>query len=292
MMRSLLISLIVICISGYANLSAQEKIAKSDSRLDEDGVYFVAEKMPEFPGGQTAMMKYLAEHIKYPEEAQKLGYSGRVIVCFTVDETGKLKDIKVARKEQPSLDAEAVRVVTAMPQWIPGEDKGKKVSVRFTVPIMFRLTGKDTASVPNKSPNFKPLVLHKLEDGVKNKSLVGIWQICKATKDSLDNYLVFSGIGLKIISPDKTFKNISMSAGPTNSSIIMQGNYEIPSDSMYVEFFTYSFTPIFPVGTWNEIHVEFLHDNLIQLSFTYPGQKIPTKEYWVRVVALESKSLQ
>ena len=130
---------------------------------------------------------------------------------------------------------------------------------------------------------YKTLTLPKLEDGVKNKSLVGIWQACQAVKGSSGNYQITSGGGLKIISNDRTFRNIVMRAGTANSVITMKGNYEQFSDSIYVESIMYSLTPLFPAGVKNEIHVKFLHDNLIQLNFNLPDQGRHIDEYWVRV---------
>lgn len=129
------------------------------------------------------------------------------------------------------------------------------------------------SAVSNLSENNKIIVtLLKSQGEIKNKSLVGIWQICEVAKDSADNYIVTSGNALKIISSDKTFKNLLLSAGSANSTIFMEGNYELPSDSIYVESLTYSATPVFPRGARNEMHVKFLHDNLIQISFDLPGQ--------------------
>lgn len=120
-------------------------------------------------------------------------------------------------------------------------------------------------------------------------SLVGIWQICEVAKDSLDNYIVTSGNALKIISSDKTFKNLLLNGGAAHSTIFMEGNYELPSDSIYVESLTYSATPVFPRGARNEMHVKFLHDNLIQISFDLPGQGRRIDEFWVRVVTPKPK---
>ena len=102
-------------------------------------VYDVVEKMPSFPGGSKALMEYLDKNIKYPVSAQKNLLEGRVILQFIVDKKGRLSDIKVARSVEPSLDAEAVRVVKAMPRWNPGMQNGEAVKVRYTLPVNFRL---------------------------------------------------------------------------------------------------------------------------------------------------------
>ena len=104
-----------------------------------DKVYQVVEQMPAFKGGDAALMKYLSENIKYPEAAEKAGEQGRVVVSFTVEKDGAVADVKVARSVTPTLDAEAVRVIKAMPKWVPGKQDGKFVRVRYNVPVSFKL---------------------------------------------------------------------------------------------------------------------------------------------------------
>lgn len=107
----------------------------------DDDVYEVVEKMPAFPGGMAELMKYLSSNIKYPVEAHKAGIQGRVVVSFVVNKDGTVKDAKIVRSVDKSIDAEALRVISAMPKWQPGYQDGKAVSVRYTVPVTFRLTG-------------------------------------------------------------------------------------------------------------------------------------------------------
>lgn len=107
--------------------------------LQQDKVYKVVEYMPEFPGGMNSLLDYIAKNIKYPEEAQKKGINGRVILQFIVNTDGSLSDFKIIRGVDPQLDAEALRVVKSMPKWTPGKDKGKVVPVYYTVPISFGL---------------------------------------------------------------------------------------------------------------------------------------------------------
>ncbi len=97
---------------------------------------------PSFPGGEAAMMKFLSENLVYPKEAQDKGISGRVVVSFLVQEDGNLSDVQVAKSASPILDAEAVRVVRSMPKWKPAEDKGKKIAVRASLPVSFKLQSK------------------------------------------------------------------------------------------------------------------------------------------------------
>lgn len=108
---------------------------------DQDEVIFEqVEKMPNFPGGMQALMDYLSRNVKYPVEAQTKGIQGRIIVQFIVRKDGSITDIKTIRGVDQHLDKEAERVVAAMPTWEPGTQRGKAVNVRFTVPIMFRLS--------------------------------------------------------------------------------------------------------------------------------------------------------
>lgn len=104
-----------------------------------DMVFDVVEVMPQFPGGQIAMLKYIMENIKYPEQAMKEGIQGRVAVRFIVEKDGSISDVKPILSVHPLLNKEAVRVVESMPKWTPGKQNGKPVRVRFNVPVMFKL---------------------------------------------------------------------------------------------------------------------------------------------------------
>ena len=99
----------------------------------------VVEKQPEFPGGTAELFKYLSKAIKYPVIAQENGIQGRVVCSFVVNRDGSIVDIQVMRGVDPSLDKEAVRVISEMPKWKPGEQRGKPVRVRFILPVQFRL---------------------------------------------------------------------------------------------------------------------------------------------------------
>jgi protein TonB len=107
---------------------------------EEEVIFVVVESMPEFPGGQQAMMKYIGENIKYPVIAQENGIQGRVICQFVIEKDGRVTDIQVVRSSgEPSLDKEAVRVINSMPKWKPGKQRGKPVRVKYTIPVNFRL---------------------------------------------------------------------------------------------------------------------------------------------------------
>lgn len=102
-------------------------------------IFTVVEEMPEFPGGMGALLPYLAKAIKYPVIAQENGIQGRVSCRFTINKDGSIVDAEVIRGVDPSLDKEAIRVISAMPKWKPGKQRGKAVRVSYTVPVTFRL---------------------------------------------------------------------------------------------------------------------------------------------------------
>ena len=107
---------------------------------EEEVVFVIVESMPEFPGGQQALFKYLSENVKYPVIAQENGIQGRVICQFVVNKDGSIVDVEVVRSGgDPSLDKEAVRVIKSMPKWKPGKQRGKPVRVKYTVPVNFKL---------------------------------------------------------------------------------------------------------------------------------------------------------
>ena len=107
---------------------------------EEEVIFVVVESMPEFPGGQQALFKYINENVKYPVIAQENGIQGRVICQFVVNKDGSIVDIEVVRSGgDPSLDKEAIRVIKSMPKWKPGKQRGKPVRVKFTLPVNFKL---------------------------------------------------------------------------------------------------------------------------------------------------------
>lgn len=137
---------------GYANgtVVVSDPQVKFDIRLQKDdsdvsstndNPLDVVEEMPQFPGGAAALMQYLSKNIRYPEEAHKNNIQGRVIVNFIVETDGSITEAKVTRSIHPLLDAEALRVINAMPKWNPGMQGGKPVRVKYTVPVTFKLQG-------------------------------------------------------------------------------------------------------------------------------------------------------
>ena len=104
-------------------------------------VFDVVEEMPQYPGGPQALFKFLGENVHYPEEAEKAGIQGRVIATFIVEKDGSISQPTVVKSVDPLLDAEAIRVISAMPNWKPGKQNGKVVRVKYTVPLSFNLDG-------------------------------------------------------------------------------------------------------------------------------------------------------
>lgn len=119
-------------------LISEEGPSKDDVHHKGDA-FDVVEQMPSFPGGMKALMNYLQENIKYPKDAQDAKKEGRVIATFIVEKDGSISNVKIIRSIFPSLDAEAERIITGMPKWIPGMQNGETVRVKYTIPIFFSL---------------------------------------------------------------------------------------------------------------------------------------------------------
>ena len=125
------------CSIQFAN--AQTDTVPTQIEEEEAG-FILVEKMPEFPGGQAALFKFLSENVKYPKEAVKKGIQGRVICQFVVEKDGSISNVEVVRSGgHHLLDQEAVRVISIMPKWNPGTQRGKPIRVKYTVPVNFRL---------------------------------------------------------------------------------------------------------------------------------------------------------
>ncbi len=112
---------------------------KTETFNSEEQVFFVVEDMPEFPGGDEALRKYISNSVTYPEAAIENGIQGKVYVSFVVTKYGNIANAKIARGVDPSIDKEALRVVNSLPQWKPGKQRGQAVNVNYTVPINFVL---------------------------------------------------------------------------------------------------------------------------------------------------------
>jgi len=121
-------------------LMDSDSAPSTDSNKNQENTIFdVVERAPEFPGGMEACLKYMYKNIKYPAVAMEAGIQGQVVIQIVIDKDGKIHDPKIVRGVSPELNAEAIRVISNMPQWIPGKQKGKNVATRFTLPVRFRL---------------------------------------------------------------------------------------------------------------------------------------------------------
>lgn len=132
--------------------SEKSTSGKANQQKTKEGepVFFIVEEMPNFPGGDRSLHNYIAENTKYPPEAKEQGIEGRVYISFIISPEGKPGEIKVARGVHPLLDGEAKRVIATMPDWEPGKQRGKSVSVHYTLPINFQLSDKEEVTQEKK----------------------------------------------------------------------------------------------------------------------------------------------
>ena len=127
------LSVLALLLMVNTNAMAQNKKAANDKVLEK------VEDMPEFPGGEQAMMDFVGKNVQYPKEAMEKEISGRVLVGCIVEKDGSVNEVKIVRGIGGGCDEEAVRVVKAMPKWKPGKEKGKPVRVSYMMPIFFKL---------------------------------------------------------------------------------------------------------------------------------------------------------
>lgn len=139
--------------NGVIIITTKKRQEELDNEPKQPDVFDVVEGMPQFPGGAAALMQYLSQNIRYPKEAMEAKTQGRVIVQFVVEKDGSISGAHVVKSVNPQLDAEALRVVNAMPNWTPGTQNGQTVRVKYAVPISFRLKGDEN---PNAVGTFTP----------------------------------------------------------------------------------------------------------------------------------------
>ena len=135
-LRSLLMLVLVaipLCVSGINKTYNPEKCQEGKK------VYGVVSQMPAFPGGLGDLFEWLSKNVVYPADAKEAGVRGRVIVAFVVECDGSISNVRVVKTVFPSLDKEAIRVVSSMPKWIPGRQGEEAVPVEYTLPVSFRL---------------------------------------------------------------------------------------------------------------------------------------------------------
>lgn len=193
--------------SGSAPQSVQ-KVASSEIPTTND-VFMVVEQMPEFPGGMSACLKFLADHVAYPKEAAEKKIQGRVIVQFVVMKDGFIANSRVIRSVDPLLDAEALRVIGLMPKWKPGTQRGQAVNVKFTMPITFRLDKDSTDMQPTTAGR-----IAAVSGDAKAKVLQNVLHVLRASEGKETPLLVVDGEEFSVSSLDKLspdmFESISV----------------------------------------------------------------------------------
>ncbi|MDE6352544.1 MAG: energy transducer TonB, partial [Muribaculaceae bacterium] len=119
----------------------EEVIVEEKAPVDDNQIFQSVEQMPQFPGGEEALLKYIGDHLRYPTMAAENNIQGRVVVSFVVTKTGKIGEVKILRARDPDLDKEAIRVVKSLPDFIPGKMNGQAVNVWYNLPVNFKLQG-------------------------------------------------------------------------------------------------------------------------------------------------------
>lgn len=130
--------LILALLFTYVMVNAQSNTGSKEKTSNEK-IYDVVEMPPSFPGGQAALLAWIASHVNYPQKAMESRIEGRIIIGFVIECDGSVSQAKIIRSVDPLLDDEAIRVVMGMPKWTPGRQNGKNVRVKYNVPVNFRL---------------------------------------------------------------------------------------------------------------------------------------------------------
>ena len=168
----------------------------SSSKSPGSDAFDVVEEMPVYPGGMPAMMDFFNKNMKYPKEAFDAKQEGRVIAQFVVEKDGSITDAHIVKSVSPALDAEALRIVNAMPNWTPGRQNGKPVRVKYTVPISFKLTGGETNKAKDDNANTDNTVNNKAiketiekDLALKVKNLLLVVDGKEVPESEIDKYL-------------------------------------------------------------------------------------------------------
>lgn len=162
----------VVSSAKKATTTTKVKVKTAIQSSDKDMVYTIVEKMPQFPGGETALFNYINQNVKYPAEAIKKNEQGSVIIRFIVNSLGKVEKVEILRGVSESIDKEALRVINTLPDFIPGEQNGKKVAVWYTMPITFRLDGDSKIKDNKRQTTTKIAESFEIVDGSKPLYLI------------------------------------------------------------------------------------------------------------------------
>jgi len=171
--------------------------------VTQDTVYEVVDQMPEFPGGDAALMQFINKHLTYPDLSEEYGIEGRVMVSFIVETDGSLSDVKVTKSLEMLMDETARGIVSQMPQWKPGIQAGKPVRVLYNLPINFRLNKNESSSEPAVPDARKHIQIAQFSSLVSR--LKGRYPIILSVryKETALSNISFSSSGLSV---SKTFK--------------------------------------------------------------------------------------
>ena len=175
-----------------------------NEKLSQPDVFDKVDEMPHFPDGMAGLMQYLSTNVRYPKDAKESGAQGRVIVSFIVEKDGSISNAKVTKPTYSSLDEEALRVVSAMPKWVPGKQNGEAVRVKYAVPVTFRLKGEDLLSGMSESTSFKDLTnrLPGAEIDENGKIFINGKEVKRLVFDGSENDIGIAIMNIMLKDPD------------------------------------------------------------------------------------------
>jgi len=181
----------------------QEEI--DNEPLSQPDVFDKVDEMPHFPDGMAGLMQYLSTNVRYPKDAKESGTQGSVIVSFIVEKDGSISNAKVTKPTYSSLDEEALRVVSAMPKWVPGKQNGEAVRVKYAVPVSFRLKVEDLLSGMSESTSFKDLTnrLPGAEIDENGKIFINGKEVKRLVFDGSENDIGIAIMNIMLKDPDR-----------------------------------------------------------------------------------------
>ena len=174
-----------------------------NEKISQPDVFDEVDEMPQFPGGMAGLMQYLSTNVRYPEDAKESGAQGRVIVSFIVEKDGSISNARVTKPTYSSLDDEALRVVSAMPKWVPGKQNGEAVRVKYAVPVTFRLKGEDLLSGMSESTSFKDLTNRGAEIDENGKIFINGKEVKRLVFDGSENDIGIAIMNIMLKDPDR-----------------------------------------------------------------------------------------
>ena len=256
--------------NGKAILQGTDKAELSIPSKEKE-VYEVVEVQPEFPGGMRALMYYLKKNIRYPKKCYKAGIEGRSYINFVVTKEGKIKDVRVTKSSgHKLLDKEAIRVVKKMPRWKPGKLRGEAVNVRYTLPVTFKLSSANSKKNVAASP------------------IIGIWQLCSVTTDSLGKRQINLFPAIKMINEDNTYSSMFIYGKNSVGRVCQKGHFRIVDDKTFHEEIATHMNKRLE-GTISVMKFSFIDNEKNIMKIEYKNQNLPgvQTEYWLRFIPLK-----